>query len=338
MAAMAGPTGGVGIAAPTSPGLAKAPPAPKPYKPAPVVRGINWGKFVPGGPKSYPPQGEPAGTDNKPPSGMDNKPPAAAGSTPGAYLATPPPTAPPSNSASSTPGTPEPSPLDATYFAQLNQATLGANAKIGTYAADISNSRTNLQSNLDQLAYQQGLATTNAQNAENARGGFAQGALGTQLGQLNRAYLDKGSGATLTQAQQEAAWNAAMTAAQEGLGATDLVLRAQSAARAVTAAATDSSLGQKTGGAGAGGAAGGGAGAPGPNDKPGSTADNKPLDLTDNKPGASIEDDKAAHPVGASGPAVAALARALAAGKVKGAFKPTKNSPQPTASGGAGIG
>src|ERR1019366_9394954 len=64
---------------------------------------------------------------------------------------------------------PQSSPYDATYFSDLAQANLAAA--------------------LAQLTYNQGLATTRDQNAENARGGFAQGALGNTLGQLNHAYL-----------------------------------------------------------------------------------------------------------------------------------------------------
>lgn len=147
--------------------------------------------------------------------------------------------APPSGSGTAPDGSavPPPSPYDATYYNQLNTATLNANNKINTYNADIANGRTGLNNTLALLAHNQALAVQRAQDAENARGGFAQGALGQTLGNLNQAYLDTQSADQNKYAQQAAAWNQAIAGVNAGLSTEQIALGLASAARqaAITA-------------------------------------------------------------------------------------------------------
>lgn len=237
-------TGGAGVGAP-----GKVPTGPRPTR---------IGREPPSSRPMRPPKGVPGmGVVTSPGMGVTGTPkaqgpPATSPTTPGA------PPVPPSG-----PGTPGyPSPYDSTYYTDLAGATNKANQQIGAYNADIANGGTALQSTLAQLAHNQALATTNAQNAENTRGGFAQGALGQTIGNVNRAYLDTGSADQLKYSQNTAAWNSAIAGVQQGLSIEQIALAAAAAAR-------QSVLTGKSGGAVAG-VAGPGAGAP-PGPAPGAT-------------------------------------------------------------------
>src|ERR1019366_2929074 len=138
---------------------------------------------------------------------------------------------------------PQSSPYDATYFSDLAQANLKAGNQIGTYTSDIANNQTNLAAALAQLTYNQGLATTRDQNAENARGGFAQGALGNTLGQLNHAYLTTQSNDQLHSSQQIAAWNQAIANVKSGLSLEQNALGLASAGRMAAATAKNPAAG-----------------------------------------------------------------------------------------------
>lgn len=139
-----------------------------------------------------------------------------------------------------------PSPYDATYYADLNNATLKAGNQINTYNQQSANADTNLQSTLAQLAHQQTLAVTNNENAENARGGFALGNLGHTIGETNRAYLDKQSGDTQSVAEADAGRSAAIAAVRAGLPLTQVALAAASADRASALDAANKALGAGT--------------------------------------------------------------------------------------------
>src|ERR1035437_4821380 len=138
---------------------------------------------------------------------------------------------------------PQSSPYDATYFSDLAQANLKAGNQIGTYTCDIANNQTNLAAALAQLTYNQGLATTRDQNAENTRGGFAQGALGNTLGQLNHAYLTTQSNDQLHSSQQIAAWNQATANVKSGLSLEQSALGLASAGRMAAATAKNPAAG-----------------------------------------------------------------------------------------------
>src|ERR1035437_8404651 len=138
---------------------------------------------------------------------------------------------------------PQSSPYDATYFSDLAQANLKAGNQIGTYTSDIANNQTNLAAALAQLTYNQGLATTRDQNAENARGGCAQGALGNTLGQLNHAYLTTQSNDQLHSSQQIAAWNQAIANVKSGLSLEQNALGLASAGRMAAATAKNPAAG-----------------------------------------------------------------------------------------------
>lgn len=136
-----------------------------------------------------------------------------------------------------TPGTPgvttttKASPLDSTYYIELAAATAAANAKINGYQTNIDYGRTSLANSLQQMAYNQGQSVDTAQRNENTRGGFAQGALGGTIGQINHAALAQQAGATLSSAQREASWQSAITGAQNGLSVETIALGLASAAR-----------------------------------------------------------------------------------------------------------
>lgn len=125
-------------------------------------------------------------------------------------------------------------PYDSQYYIDLAAATQRANNQVAGYQKDIGDSRVNLQTNLQNLAHQLALQNTAAQNAENARGGFAQGALGTTLGNIGYANQARASAATTLQGQHEQAWNNAISAAQQGLSTEQIALGLASAGRKAT--------------------------------------------------------------------------------------------------------
>lgn len=124
-----------------------------------------------------------------------------------------------------------PSPYDATYFVDLAASQNKANQQIAGYQRDIANGQTNLGNTLTQLKYNQGLANTKAQDTENQRGGFAQGALGEQLGQIGHQYQTTASSDTLKYQQDVGNWNAAIAAVQQGMPLEQIALGLASAAR-----------------------------------------------------------------------------------------------------------
>jgi len=124
------------------------------------------------------------------------------------------------------------SPYDATYYADLANATHAANSKINTYNADLANGRTALQNALAQITYNQGLQTTRAQDAENARGGFALGALGTTVGQIAHAAQQTSGADTLKYQQDAQNWQNAITAVNQGLSDETIALQLAAGARA----------------------------------------------------------------------------------------------------------
>lgn len=152
----------------------------------------------------------------------------------------PPPTAPqattpgaaPPSTPGTTPGAPAyPSPYDSTYWAQLAAYDNHAMQQIAANRQNISNAGTSLQSAFTQLAKNQALQTTNAQDAENARGGFAQGALGHTVGQIAANTLTVHNADQAKYSQNVAAWNSAISAIEQGVPVEQAALAAASAAR-----------------------------------------------------------------------------------------------------------
>lgn len=206
---MASLTGGVGLGAP---GRAPRPQGPRPTKVTTQPRSTHYpgrtvtvhgsgGVGVPTGPA------KPRGPTTTP----GSTPPSAPGTTPGAPA--------------------YPSPYDSQYWADLAGATNKAQQQIAGYNADIANGQTNLQTAVQQLAHNQALQTTNAQNAENSRGGFAQGALGQQEGQIAQNTLQAQNADQLRFSQNAAAWNSAIAGVKQGLSIEQIALAAASAAR-----------------------------------------------------------------------------------------------------------
>lgn len=103
--------------------------------------------------------------------------------------------------------------------------------QIAANRQNIANAGTSLQSTFDQLAKNQALQTTNAQNAENARGGFAQGALGHTVGQIATNTLNVHNADQARYSQNVAAWNSAIAAIEQGVPIEQAALAAASAAR-----------------------------------------------------------------------------------------------------------
>ncbi len=143
--------------------------------------------------------------------------------------------APPPGPVAQTPAAP--SPYDAQYFQDLANATFKANEGINQSNLTSANARTNLANAFAQMHFQQGLQTTADQNAENARGGFAQGHLGETLGNLNQGFLDRQGNAQTAFDQGEAGRSAARAALASGLSITQAALAAAAADRASAAAA-----------------------------------------------------------------------------------------------------
>lgn len=124
-----------------------------------------------------------------------------------------------------------PSPYDASYFNSLNIANMNASDRIANLQRNIDQGRTNLQNSLAELKYNNAQANRNAQLAENARGGFAQGALGYQIGQINHQYQTREGDLSNKYAQDVQNWQAAINQVQQGLPLTTIALGLASAAR-----------------------------------------------------------------------------------------------------------
>jgi hypothetical protein len=122
-------------------------------------------------------------------------------------------------------------PYDSQYYIDLADATKTANDTIAGYGQNITDARTQLQQTYSDLAHQLALNNTAAQNAENARGGFAQGALGTTLGNLAYQNQSDVTNAGIKETADEDTWNTAIQAARDGLSTETIALGMASAAR-----------------------------------------------------------------------------------------------------------
>lgn len=146
----------------------------------------------------------------------------------------------------STPAAPptQPSPYDSTYYIDLASATARANNQINNYSQDIANGQTGLGTALGQLTQNNGLSVTNAQNAENSRGGFALGHLGQTVGQINQNTLDAQSADTLRFQQDSQNWNNAIAAVRQGLSNEQIALGIAAATRSAKVnASSDGTIG-----------------------------------------------------------------------------------------------
>jgi hypothetical protein len=157
-----------------------------------------------------------------------------------------------------------PAPYDATYYQQLQNATLAANLKIGGYQRNISDIGTSLLAARQQQSQQQALQTTQLQNAENARGGFAQGILGQNVGQLANTYLTNEAAQARAAQIQQANLNQAIALTQSGLSAEQVALQMAARDRQAQLVATQPGTGSAGPPApttsGSGGGSGGGRG------------------------------------------------------------------------------
>jgi hypothetical protein len=122
-------------------------------------------------------------------------------------------------------------PYDSQYYIDLGNATDTANNTIAGYQKSIADAGVGLQQTYADLARQLALNTTAAQNAENARGGFAQGALGTTIGNLDIQNQSDRTNAAMKESADEDTWNTAIAAAQQGLSTEQIALATASAAR-----------------------------------------------------------------------------------------------------------
>lgn len=124
-----------------------------------------------------------------------------------------------------------PSPYDAQYFNDLAISNQNAGNRIANYQYRIDTGATNLQNAISQLQYNNKIADANAQKSENARGGFAQGNLGYQIGQLNHGYVTQEGNLFTRYAQDKGALDQAIAQTRQGLPLATIALGLASAAR-----------------------------------------------------------------------------------------------------------
>jgi hypothetical protein len=133
--------------------------------------------------------------------------------------------------AAAAPAPPPADPYDSQYYIDLATATKAANDQIAGLNQNIGDARTGLQQTYANLARQLAQQNTQAQNDENTAGGFAQGALSTTLGNLASDNQTQTTSAQLAEQQQEDTWNAAISAANQGLSTEQIALGLASADR-----------------------------------------------------------------------------------------------------------
>jgi hypothetical protein len=133
---------------------------------------------------------------------------------------------------------------DAQYINALADATAKANEQIAGLNRNIANAGTTYQQQAaaTKLALQNNV--TRAEDAENQRGGFALGALGHTIGQLNQA-AQTATQQYYTKYQNDVSnWNAAIAGIQQGLSAETIALQLAAAAREqANVAKSDGTLG-----------------------------------------------------------------------------------------------
>lgn len=189
--------------------------------------------------------------------------------------------------APATPPAAQPTGLDATYYNAALAAGHTAQSTIDGLNANIQNAHTALYGpagTLEQLRYDQGQAVIAAQNAENAKGGFAQGALGNQIGQIGHVEHATEDADIEKFTQDSDTWNRAITAAWQGLG-TDVTALGLASLQRAQAALT-----------GPGGGASGGAASTAPAGTPGSAPAGDPTGSRPPVPVRATAERTSSHP------------------------------------------
>ncbi len=171
------------------------------------------------------PKGKPAGTNLSP----GTRPPAAlAGTT----------IAPPPNPAAPAQPAQQPSPLDATYWAQVNQANFQAGQKENAINQQSAYDRIALAEAQRQLEQREPVLEQNATNTANGQGLLYSGALGNQIGNMKTALLTTEANQNQGFAQREAGRQSQIQGVQANLPYSELAARLASIERANRAAAS----------------------------------------------------------------------------------------------------
>lgn len=142
------------------------------------------------------------------------------------------------------------SPLDAEYFNTRNQGQFQAGQQINALNAQGANEKAALGERLRQMTERQPVLRQGATNSANSRGLLYSGALGSQIGDLEKQYLQNQSSANGLFAQHEASRQAQIGGIQGQQGFDDLAAQLAAIQRGQTLAATapPSASGASTGG------------------------------------------------------------------------------------------
>jgi hypothetical protein len=143
------------------------------------------------------------------------------------------------------PGSPQPSPLDAQFFADQAGRQFKANNQIAGAQQQSAYDQTDYQTALQRLATQQTQAQDNQRNSYNQRGLYYSGAYGKAQGDLADQYAQQRADMADNLQRKEASRQAAIAAIQQGMPLDDAAAAAEAADRQLardTTAADSNSL------------------------------------------------------------------------------------------------